>query len=85
MSECHFAMALRLLVRLCRRYPWIRILVLTTFDDDEYVWQSLQAGALGYYSNTTPIEQIVTAIVQFIWVLSTWTIDCSESRYSVKT
>ena len=29
------------------RYPWVRILVLTTFDDDEYVFQSLQAGALG--------------------------------------
>ena len=29
-------------------YPWIRILVLTTFDDDEYILQSLQVGALGY-------------------------------------
>ncbi|NMG22206.1 response regulator [Brasilonema bromeliae] len=45
-----------------QRYPWIRILVLTTFDDDEYVWQSLQAGALGYLLKHTPIEQIVTAI-----------------------
>lgn len=25
------------------RYPWMRILILTTFDDDEYIWQSLQA------------------------------------------
>lgn len=24
-----------------QRYPWMRILVLTTFDDDEYIWQSL--------------------------------------------
>lgn len=45
-----------------QRYPWIRILVLTTFDDDEYVWQSLQAGALGYLLKHTSIEQIVTAI-----------------------
>lgn len=45
-----------------QRYPWCRILVLTTFDDDEYVWQSLQAGALGYLLKHTPIEQIATAI-----------------------
>ncbi|MUG99031.1 response regulator [Scytonema sp. UIC 10036] len=44
------------------RYPWIRILVLTTFDDDEYVSQSLQAGALGYLLKHTPIEQIALAI-----------------------
>ncbi len=30
-----------------QRFPWIRILVLTTFDEDEYVLHSLQAGALG--------------------------------------
>jgi len=30
-------------------YPWIRVLVLTTFDDDEYILRSLQAGALGYW------------------------------------
>lgn len=43
-------------------YPWIRILVLTTFDDDEYIWQSLQAGALGYLLKRTPSEQIAAAI-----------------------
>ena len=31
-----------------QRYPWMRILILTTFEDDEYIWQSLQAGAMGY-------------------------------------
>jgi DNA-binding NarL/FixJ family response regulator len=43
-------------------YPWIRILVLTTFDEDEYIWQSLQAGALGYLLKSTPSEQLATAI-----------------------
>jgi DNA-binding NarL/FixJ family response regulator len=43
-------------------YPWMRILVLTTFDDDEYIWQSLQAGALGYLLKRTPSEQIAAAI-----------------------
>lgn len=43
-------------------YPWIRIVVLTVFDDDEYIGQSLQAGAIGYLLKRTPAEQIVTAI-----------------------
>lgn len=29
-------------------YPQIKIMVLTTFDEDDYIWRSLQAGALGY-------------------------------------
>ena len=39
-------------------YPWIRILVLTTFDDDEYILQSLQVGALGYLLKRTPAPEI---------------------------
>jgi DNA-binding NarL/FixJ family response regulator len=45
-----------------QRYPWIRILVLTTFDEDEYIWKSLQAGALGYLLKSTPSGQLATAI-----------------------
>jgi DNA-binding NarL/FixJ family response regulator len=47
---------------ICDRYPWMRILVLTTFDDDEYVWQCLSAGALGYLLKKTPSQQIAAAI-----------------------
>ncbi|MEL6166753.1 MAG: response regulator transcription factor, partial [Cyanobacteria bacterium J06628_3] len=43
-------------------YPWIRILVLTTFDDDEYILQSLQVGALGYLLKRTPSQDIAAAI-----------------------
>jgi len=45
-----------------QRYPWIRILVLTTFDHDEYIWKSLQAGALGYLLTSTPSAQLALAI-----------------------
>lgn len=45
-----------------QRYPWIRILVLTTFDEDEYICQSLQAGALGYLLKSTPSGQLAAAI-----------------------
>ncbi|MBW4699756.1 MAG: response regulator transcription factor [Aphanocapsa lilacina HA4352-LM1] len=44
------------------QFPWMRILVLTTFDEDEYVWQSLQAGALGYLLKNTPSAQMVAAV-----------------------
>lgn len=45
-----------------QRFPWIRILVLTTFDEDEYIWKSLQAGALGYLLKSTPSAQLADAI-----------------------
>lgn len=43
-------------------YPWMRILVLTTFDDDEYVWQSLEAGALSYLLKNTASARVAMAI-----------------------
>ncbi|KAM3100350.1 response regulator [Phormidesmis sp. 146-12] len=43
-------------------YPWIRILIFTTFSEDEYVWQSLQFGALGYLLKSTPSAQVAAAI-----------------------
>jgi DNA-binding NarL/FixJ family response regulator len=43
-------------------YPWMRILVLTTFDEDDYILRSLQAGAYGYLLKSTPSPQVATAI-----------------------
>jgi DNA-binding NarL/FixJ family response regulator len=34
--------------RLRERWPEARVVILTTFDDDEYVFEGLRAGALGY-------------------------------------
>jgi DNA-binding NarL/FixJ family response regulator len=45
-----------------QRFPWIRIMVLTTFDEDEYICQSLQNGALGYILKSTPAQQLATTI-----------------------
>ena len=45
-----------------QQFPWIRILVLTTFDEDEYVFESLEAGALGYLLKSTPAKQVAIAI-----------------------
>jgi DNA-binding NarL/FixJ family response regulator len=45
-----------------QRFPWIRILVLSTFDEDEYIYRALQVGALGYILKNTPSHQIIDAI-----------------------
>ena len=39
-----------------------RILMLTTFDLDEYVYEALRAGASGFLLKDTPPEQLVAAI-----------------------
>ncbi len=39
-----------------------RVLVLTTFDLDEYVYEGLRAGASGFLLKDAPEEQLVTAI-----------------------
>lgn len=42
--------------------PHVKVLVLTTFDDDELVIQALQAGASGYLLKDTPSDQIASGI-----------------------
>jgi DNA-binding NarL/FixJ family response regulator len=45
-----------------KRFPKTKILVLTTFDDDEYVSAALQNGAMGYLLKDTPSEELAVAI-----------------------
>jgi DNA-binding NarL/FixJ family response regulator len=45
-----------------RDQPDIRILVLTNYQEDEYVRQAFAAGAMGYLLKNTPQEEIVQAI-----------------------
>ena len=42
--------------------PGTRVLILTTFDLDEYVYDALGAGASGFLLKDSPPEQLVTAI-----------------------
>ena len=44
-----------------RRYP-ARVLVLTTYDLDEYVYDALQAGASGFLLKDTPPDQLAAGI-----------------------
>ncbi len=45
-----------------QRFPEIKVLVLTTFDDNEYVSAALQYGAMGYLLKDTPSEELAVAI-----------------------
>ena len=45
-----------------KRFLGTKILVLTTFDDDEYVAAALRYGAMGYLLKDTPSEELAAAI-----------------------
>jgi DNA-binding NarL/FixJ family response regulator len=39
-----------------------RVLVLTTFDNDEYVYEALKSGASGFMLKSAPRDQLITAV-----------------------
>jgi DNA-binding NarL/FixJ family response regulator len=47
---------------ICDRFPQIKVLVLTTFDDEKYVQQLMDFGAIGYLLKDTPSEELADAI-----------------------
>src|SRR5437764_10023487 len=47
---------------LAARGPRPRVLVLTTFDDDQYVFDALKAGAAGYVLKDLPAAELAAAI-----------------------
>ncbi len=47
-----------------QKYPQIKIIMLTVFDDDENIFNAIQAGADGYLLKETPPKELHDAIVQ---------------------
>ena len=47
---------------LAQQYPTIKVLVLTTFDDDELIAQAIAVGAQGYLLKDTPSEELAMVI-----------------------
>ncbi|MFH7596904.1 response regulator transcription factor [Streptomyces racemochromogenes] len=45
-----------------RSLPACKIVMLTTFDDDEYVTQALRAGAVGYLLKNLPAAELARAV-----------------------
>ncbi len=48
--------------RIKARYPHVRVLILTAYDDDPYVFALLQAGADGYVLKTSSGDDLVHAV-----------------------
>jgi DNA-binding NarL/FixJ family response regulator len=48
--------------RLKETYPPIRVIILTTFDDDEFVFDGLRAGAVGYLLKDVSSDKLIEAI-----------------------
>ena len=44
------------------KYPQVRIIILTTFDDDEYVYYALKYGASGYLLKGGSMKELTAAI-----------------------
>ncbi|MCP4360986.1 MAG: response regulator transcription factor [Chloroflexi bacterium] len=48
--------------RIRTQHPTVKVLVLTTYDDDEWVFDAIRAGASGYLLKDTPREAVIDAI-----------------------
>jgi DNA-binding NarL/FixJ family response regulator len=48
--------------RLRERWPDARVIILTTFDDDEYLFEGLRAGALGYLLKDVSGQDLAKAV-----------------------
>lgn len=48
--------------RIRQRHSKTKVLVLTTYDDDEWVFDAIRAGASGYLLKDTPREKVIEAI-----------------------
>lgn len=47
---------------LCAAWPAARVIILTTFDRDDYVFQAIRAGALGYLLKDAPADELMRTI-----------------------
>jgi DNA-binding NarL/FixJ family response regulator len=48
--------------QICLKFPETKVLILTTFDDDEYILKAMRFGAKGYLLKDTPSEELAAAI-----------------------
>ena len=47
---------------ICQRFPQTKVLVVSTFDEDDYISHSIQAGAKGYLLKDMPVEELAQSI-----------------------
>ena len=47
---------------ICQRFPNTKVLVVSTFDEDDYIRHSIRAGAKGYLLKDMPVEELAQSI-----------------------
>jgi len=52
--------------RITHAFPTIKVIVLTTYDGDEWVFDAVRAGAAGYLLKDSSGEEIVTAVKEVV-------------------
>jgi DNA-binding NarL/FixJ family response regulator len=51
---------------ICEQFPDVHVLVLTTYDEDEWVIDAIRYGAAGYLLKDTPQEDLIKAIINTV-------------------
>lgn len=47
---------------ICMAYPQVKVIILTTFEKNEYIFEGIRAGAIGYLLKDTTSEKLAQAI-----------------------
>jgi DNA-binding NarL/FixJ family response regulator len=47
---------------ICATLPATRVIILTTFDNEDYVFEAIKAGAMGYLLKDTPANELAATI-----------------------
>ena len=49
---------------ICEQYPQVKVIVLTSYPDDNLVQKAMEAGAIGYLLKNAPIDDLANAVRQ---------------------
>jgi DNA-binding NarL/FixJ family response regulator len=52
--------------RICERYPHIKVIMLTIYEDEHYITEAIQAGARGYVLKNVKREELIKIIYSVI-------------------
>lgn len=48
--------------KICQSYPKVKVIILTTFSDDQYIFEALKGGATGYLLKDVHSEELANSI-----------------------
>lgn len=47
---------------ICAEFPEARVVMLSIFENPENIWRAIEAGAMGYVSKATEVDEVVAAL-----------------------